>query len=75
MAKYVDRPRLLPDATLDRFKYEVGQEVGIPPQAWQYGGDLPARYWGAVGGRIGGPMVRVMVRFAEEALADGTPPH
>ncbi len=71
---------LLPQAgqALDRFKYEVAQEVATTsndPQAqllqqWYagqtggYGGDIPSRVWGAVGGH----MVRRMIAAAEQSL-------
>jgi len=71
---------VLPQAgqALDRFKYEVAQEVASTsndPQAqllqqWYagqtggYGGDIPSRLWGAVGGH----MVRRMIAAAEQSL-------
>lgn len=72
MAQFVDRPKLLPEDVLERFKYEVAQELGLSPEvADGYWGELPARDCGRVGGKIGGTMVRVMIRQAEEALARG----
>ena len=61
---------------LDRFKYEVAQEVASTSgdaqaqllQQWYtgqtggYGGDIPSRLWGAVGGH----MVRRMIAAAEQ---------
>ncbi len=68
----MDRDKVLPESVLERFKYEVAQELGLLPQVadgdW---GDLAARDCGRVGGRMGGAMVRVMIRHAEEALARG----
>ena len=71
---------LIPQAAqaLDRFKYEVASEVAATsndPQAqllqqWYngqtggYGGDIPSRIWGAVGGH----MVRRMIAAAEQSL-------
>ena len=71
---------LIPQAAqaLDRFKYEVASEVATTsndPQAqllqqWYngqtggYGGDIPSRIWGAVGGH----MVRRMIAAAEQSL-------
>ncbi len=73
MAQFVDGRKLLPEATLDRFTYEIAREIGIPePAVTGYGGDIPSRYWGHVGGRIGGNMVKVLLRQAEQALTDGT---
>lgn len=72
MAQFADRPRLLPHEVLERFKYEVAEELGLGLQvADGYWGELPARECGRVGGKIGGRMVRVMVRWAEEAMAHG----
>lgn len=50
---------------LDRFKYEVAQEIGVTPPQSGYWGELSARDCGAVGGN----MVRRMIRLAEEQLA------
>lgn len=63
---------------LDQFKYEVANEIGQNPndpqaqllQQWAqgafggYGGDIPSRLWGAVGGH----MVRRMIAAAEQSL-------
>jgi len=63
---------------LDRFRDEVAQEVAMTsgdPQAQLlqqylagqtggYGGDIPSRLWGAVGGH----MVRRMIAAAEQSL-------
>lgn len=51
---------------LERLKQEVATELGI--QNYQgYLGDVPARLNGAVGGN----MVRKMIRFAEQQMAQG----
>ncbi|MBT9259081.1 MAG: alpha/beta-type small acid-soluble spore protein [Clostridiales bacterium] len=50
---------------LDRFKYEVAQELGIQPPQSGYWGELPARVCGAVGGH----MVKKMIEQAEQQLA------
>ncbi|MDI3270305.1 MAG: alpha/beta-type small acid-soluble spore protein [Bacillota bacterium] len=50
---------------LDRFKYEVAQELGIQPPQSGYWGDLPSRTCGAVGGH----MVKKMIEQAEQQLA------
>ncbi len=71
---------LVPGAAqaLDQFKYEVAQELtanNADPgaqalQQWLtgatggYGGNIPSRVWGAVGGH----MVRRMIAAAEQAL-------
>src|SRR5690606_33648218 len=67
---------LVPQAlqALERFKYEIANEIaqGGDPlahtlQSWYqtgYGGDIPARVWGSVGGN----MVRRMIAAAEQTL-------
>lgn len=63
---------LLPAHVLDRFKYEVAEELGLRDEIEAKGwADMPTRACGAVGGHIGGNMVRVMIRYAEEALGRG----
>lgn len=52
---------------LDRFKYEVAQELGIQVPPDDYWGDMPSRLTGAVGGH----MVRRMIQLAEQQLAQG----
>lgn len=58
----------IPSGIGDRFKFEVAEELGIPLKKG-YNGDLTAREAGRIGGRIGGNMVKVMIRHAEEQLA------
>jgi len=61
--------------SLERFKYEVAEELGLTPRIHERGwGEMPSRDCGAVGGRIGGNMVKVMVRYAEQMLAQGEAP-
>ncbi|MNU01059.1 Small, acid-soluble spore protein, alpha/beta type [compost metagenome] len=50
-------------------KYEVAKELGIPLQPGNNGG-LTTESAGHIGGKIGGSMVREMVRLAQEQLAD-----
>lgn len=72
MAQFVGRERVLPEAVLDRFKYEVASELGLQQQvADGYWGEVRAADCGRVGGKIGGAMVRVLIRQAEEALVRG----
>lgn len=51
---------------LDRLKWETASEIGLPNYQG-YLGDVPSRLNGAVGGN----MVRKMIRFAEQQLAQG----
>lgn len=50
---------------LDRFKFEVANEIGVPLKQG-YNGDLTSRENGSVGGE----MVRQMIRRQEEEMAD-----
>ncbi|MHB8926272.1 MAG: small, acid-soluble spore protein, alpha/beta type [Bacillota bacterium] len=72
MAQYVNRPKLLPDDVLDRFKYEIADEIGLLNRIESVGWpDLSARDCGRIGGKIGGNMVKVMIRYAEQSLSQG----
>ncbi|WP_151736976.1 alpha/beta-type small acid-soluble spore protein ['Paenibacillus yunnanensis' Narsing Rao et al. 2020] len=53
----------------DDVKYEVARELGVPLERG-YNGSLDTESAGQVGGRIGGAMVREMIRLAQERLAD-----
>ena len=50
---------------LDRFKFEVANEIGVPLKQG-YNGDLTSRENGSVGGE----MVRQMIRRQEEQMAN-----
>ena len=61
---------LLPEQVRDRFKYEVAGELGLLDDIETTGwADMPTRDLGRIGGAIGGNMVKVLIRHAEEALA------
>lgn len=53
-------------AALDRFKYEVASEIGVPLKQG-YNGDLTSYQNGSVGGE----MVRRMIKRQEEQMAGG----
>ena len=57
--------KLVPEAmsALDKFKYEVASEVGVNLKEG-YNGDISARD----AGKIGGQMVRKMIRQAENNM-------
>jgi small acid-soluble spore protein D (minor alpha/beta-type SASP) len=57
----------------DDVKYEVAKELGVPLQPGNNGG-LTTESVGHVGGKIGGSMVREMVRLAQEQLANREQP-
>lgn len=52
----------------DNVKYEVAKSLGVPMQPGD-NGDLTTESVGHVGGKIGGSMVREMIRMAQENLA------
>ena len=53
-------------SALDNLKFEVANEIGVNYEAHGgYGGDIPSRQNGAVGGH----MVRRMIELAEQQLA------
>lgn len=73
MAKFTPTGRVLPHELLDRFKWEVAEQAGLKEKILQQGwAETSSRDCGHIGGRIGGRMVKVMIRFAEQALADGS---
>ncbi|QTH42464.1 alpha/beta-type small acid-soluble spore protein [Cohnella sp. LGH] len=51
----------------DAVKYEVAKEIGVPLEPGD-NGKLTTEEAGQVGGRIGGAMVREMIRMAQEQL-------
>ena len=55
-------------AALDRFKYEVASELGVPLKQG-YNGDLTSYQNGSVGGE----MVRQMIRRQEEQMSGQMP--
>lgn len=72
MAKWTRGPSVLPNQVRDQFKYEIAENLGILDEIEQKGwGDMPTRQLGRVGGKIGGNMVKVMIKFAEENMANG----
>ena len=72
MAKWTQEPSVLPNDVRDRFKYEIASDLGIMDEIESKGwADMPTRQLGRIGGKIGGNMVKVMIKHAEEALAQG----
>lgn len=53
---------------LDRFKYEVASEIGVPLKQG-YNGDLTS----AQNGSVGGYMVKKLIEQAEQNMANTTP--
>ncbi|REK71871.1 alpha/beta-type small acid-soluble spore protein [Paenibacillus paeoniae] len=52
----------------DDVKYEVAKELGIPLRQGD-NGDLSTESAGHIGGKIGGSMVRELVRMAQDRLS------
>jgi hypothetical protein len=60
---------ILPQSVLEQFKWEVADELGlsskIKSQGWE---NMTSRECGHVGGRIGGSMVKAMIRQAKNSI-------
>jgi hypothetical protein len=64
---------ILPKSVLDEFKMEVASELGLSDKIQSKGwANMTSRECGYVGGRIGGSMVKAMIRRAEESLKNDT---
>ncbi len=73
MAQFTPTGRVLPHELLDRFKWEIAAQDGLTEQIVQLGWPgMTSRDCGHIGGRIGGRMVKVMIKHAEQALTDGS---
>lgn len=57
----------------DDVKYEVAKELGVPLHPGE-NGQLTTESVGHVGGKIGGSMVREMIRLAQEQIANREQP-
>ena len=53
----------------DDVKFEVAKELGIPLQPGD-NGNLTTESAGHIGGKIGGSMVREMIRLAQDKIAN-----
>ncbi len=62
---------LIDEKLLDQFKYEIADELGlrekINTQGWP---NMTTRECGQIGGKIGGNMVKVMIRNAQKMMAE-----
>jgi small acid-soluble spore protein D (minor alpha/beta-type SASP) len=56
----------------DSAKFEVAEELGVPLKNG-YNGGLTSHQAGKVGGRLGGGMVRELVKMAQENLSKNGP--
>ena len=60
---------ILPHAVLEQFKWEVADELGLSSKIKSEGwANMTSRECGHVGGRIGGSMVKTMIRQAENSI-------
>lgn len=57
----------------EQVKYEVAGRLGVPLQPG-YNGQLSTEDAGKVGGNIGGPMVRELIRRAQQSLSQNSGP-
>ena len=53
--------------TSDQAKFEIAREVGVPLRNGD-NGNLTTREAGKVGGRLGGGMVRELVKIAQQSM-------
>ncbi|WP_214626849.1 alpha/beta-type small acid-soluble spore protein [Paenibacillus agaridevorans] len=56
----------------DNVKFEVAKELGVPLKP-NGNGNLTTEEAGHIGGRIGGSMVKELIRLAQDQLAKGDP--
>ncbi|MEW9109648.1 MAG: alpha/beta-type small acid-soluble spore protein [Cytobacillus gottheilii] len=61
------KSKLMGTQTEEEAKFEAAKEVGVPLQKG-YNGRLTSVEAGQVGGRLGGSMVKELVRLAQEEL-------
>ncbi|HEX3015056.1 MAG TPA: small, acid-soluble spore protein, alpha/beta type [Desulfobacteria bacterium] len=72
MAQFTDKGKVLPHSVLDQFKYEVAGELGLTDKIQTVGWEnMTSRECGRIGGRIGGNMVKAMIRRAEQSMMNG----
>jgi Small, acid-soluble spore proteins, alpha/beta type len=53
----------------DAVKYEIAEEAGVPLKQG-YNGRLTSKQAGTVGGKIGGSMVKELIRMAQEQMKE-----
>lgn len=68
-AKVMEKEGFRSNRGPDSVKYEVARSLGVPLQQG-YNGHLKSEDAGKVGGRIGGSMVKEMIRMAKEQISD-----
>ncbi|MGJ7913427.1 small, acid-soluble spore protein, alpha/beta type [Neobacillus sp. LXY-1] len=62
------KARVVESQTPEDAKFEAAEEVGVPLKKG-YNGQLTSEQAGKVGGRLGGSMVRELVKMAQQNMA------
>ncbi|MFJ5716697.1 small, acid-soluble spore protein, alpha/beta type [Neobacillus sp. NPDC093127] len=62
------KAKVVQSASPENAKFEAAEEVGVPLKKG-YNGKLTSEQAGKVGGRLGGSMVRELVKMAQENLS------
>ncbi|MEH7093493.1 alpha/beta-type small acid-soluble spore protein [Neobacillus vireti] len=62
------KARVVQSRSPENAKFEAAEEVGVPLKKG-YNGQLTSEQAGKVGGRLGGSMVRELVKMAQENLS------
>ena len=61
------KAKVVQSASAEDAKFEAAEEVGVPLKKG-YNGQLTSEQAGKVGGRLGGSMVRELVKMAQESM-------
>jgi small acid-soluble spore protein D (minor alpha/beta-type SASP) len=61
------KAKVVQSASPEDAKFEAAEEVGVPLKKG-YNGQLTSEQAGKVGGRLGGSMVRELVKMAQESM-------
>lgn len=71
MAQFSKSPKILPENMLEQYKYELAEDYGLTERIRTAGwANMTSRECGLTGGRIGGNITKVLVRRAEQILAE-----
>ncbi|QNO13464.1 alpha/beta-type small acid-soluble spore protein [Alkalicella caledoniensis] len=65
------RNKIMSEEVLDQFKYEIADQLGIrekiQSQGWE---NMTSRECGRIGGKMGGAMVKIMIKNAEKYMME-----
>lgn len=71
MARRNRRNKIMSEEVLDQFKYEIADQLGIKEkienQGWE---NMTSQECGRIGGKMGGAMVKVMIKNAEKHMME-----